>query len=213
MKFYHYVHCPFCLRVRFVLGYLNHKYESHVLPYNDEQTPLSLCQKKMLPIVQFPDGTAMNESLDIIRKLDSKNRLKLESLETREFKDIENLLNSAGSYIHSLCMPYWVWTPEFDEESRKYFLAKKEQKRGPFNKLMQKKGALIRSLQPFLSEIEQDLAPFYKSRNMTIIDILIASHLWGMYILPEFQFSSRIDTYLQIIKETSNFEYHEDFWK
>ena len=41
LKLYHYVHCPFCVRVRMILGFLQLPYQSIVLPYDDEVTPVS----------------------------------------------------------------------------------------------------------------------------------------------------------------------------
>lgn len=211
MKLYHYVHCPFCLRVRFTLGFLNLNYESMVLPYDDEQSPVKLTGKKMLPILVKDDATAMNESLDIIQYLDKNNFLNFQFYPNHQ-KEIDSLLNAIGSDVHSLCMPYWIYTPEFNEKSRKYFQKKKEEKRGPFHLLIQNKETYLSSLEKTLVQLEQNLIPFYKSNQMTIVDIMLASHLWGMYIFPEFQFSEKIHQYLQKIKEQCHFEYHKDFW-
>jgi glutaredoxin 2 len=72
LKFYHYVHCPFCVRVRMTLGLLDLPYESVVVSYDDEITPVKLTGTKMLPIMSI-DGKVMNESLDIMAKLDTGN--------------------------------------------------------------------------------------------------------------------------------------------
>ena len=207
---YHYVHCPFCIRVRMALGYLGIKYNSVVLPYDDEETPLSLTGVKMLPIYKFDESLVMNESLDIIKKLDANNKL---DNEQSVDQGLDEQLNRLGSHIHSLCMPYWIYTPEFNESSRNYFQKKKEIKRGPFYKLAQNKKAFIEKLQEELKEVEQKLTPYYESEKFTIKDIMLASHLWGMYIFPEFQFSEKIHQYLQDIKKMCNFDYHEDFWR
>ncbi len=205
IKLYHYVHCPFCVRVRMALGYLNIPYESKVLRYDDEATPISLTGLKMLPILQF-EGRAMNESLDIIKFLDKENKLKPSG------KDIGPLLNELGNPIHSLAMPYWIYTPEFDEVSRDYFKKKKEIKRGPFKVLVQKKDDFIQELMTILNKVEDDLHPFYQSESFGLDDILLAAHLWGLYIVPEFQFSEKIHSYLQSVKNICNFNYHQDFW-
>lgn len=212
MKLYHYVHCPFCVRVRMALGLLNIKYESRVLSYDDEKTPMDLMGKKMLPIFRFEDEFISNESLDIIERLDTKNELNNELVKSKSFGDFESLLNKIGSDVHSLCMPYWVWTPEFNDVSRDYFTKKKEVKRGPFNKLIQNREKLLLSLEETLKEVEEDISGFYKSDKLTILDICLASHLWGMYIFPEFQFSEKVDQYLKRVKELTRFDYHEDFW-
>lgn len=212
MKLYHYVHCPFCVRVRLALGYLQLAYDSNVVPYNDEETPTKLTGKKMLPIMAFDDGTVINESLDIINKLDSNNLLKNELMITHQ-EEINALLDRIGKPVHNLCMPYWIWTPEFNEQSREYFQKKKEIKRGPFKNLIHQKEEFIAELDLILAGLENDLRPFYKNNEMTILDIALAAHLWGMYIFPEFQFSPKIHQYLQKVKRQCAFDYHSDFWR
>lgn len=212
MKLYHYVHCPFCVRVRMGLGLLKINYTSHVLPYDDETTPVQLTGKKMLPILVDDQGKAMNESLDILQAQDKNNLLRWELLEENK-EQINSLLDKLGAQVHSLCMPYWVWTPEFNEQSRQYFQMKKEVKRGPFKNLIQQKEIYLSALEKILrEEVEPELKPFYKSHSLTILDIMLCAHLWGMYIFPEFQFSSAVHHYLQRVKKDCNFDYHHDFW-
>lgn len=213
MKLYHYVHCPFCIRVRMGLGLLKVPYESIVLAYNDEETPVKLTGKKMLPIVVTDQGIAQNESLDILKSFDNKDQLSWSFLEQNKW-EVDSLISNIGSPVHSLCMPYWIWTPEFNEESRHYFQQKKEAKRGPFKNLIQNKEVYLKTLNDILTnDVEKNLKPFYKSSTLTIVDIMIAAHLWGMYIFPEFQFPPVIHRYLQSVKAATHFEYHQDFWK
>lgn len=212
MKLYQYVHCPFCIRVRMGMGLLGIPYESRVLPYNDEKTPIQLTGTKMLPILEISEDNIINESLEILKKFDQKNLLAWPILEDLA-EEIEALLFKIGVPVHSLCMPYWIWTPEFDSESRKYFQNKKEVKRGPFKNLIKNKEVYIKNLNDILStELEKNLDPFYKSSTLTIIDIMVAAHLWGMYIFPEFQFTLKMHHYLQSVKSQTHFDYHQDFW-
>lgn len=193
------------------LGLLDLPYESKVLPYDDEKTPLDFTEKKMLPILKWEDGSYQNESLDIIKKLDQKNVLSFEVL-TKHQNECENLLSELGSSIHCLCMPYWIYTKEFSEQSRVYFQTKKEVKKGPFTELVKNKDSYLDKLNITLKKVENSLAPFYKSEILTILDIMLASHLWGMYIYPEFQFSEKIHSYLQNLKTKTKFNYHQDLW-
>jgi glutaredoxin 2 len=213
LTLYHYVHCPFCIRVRMALGYLNLPYKSVVLPYDDETTPLKLTGKKMLPIIE-KNGKAINESLDIIALIDEKNLLNGSEVQTQsEFSQFSELLNKLGSNVHSLAMPYWIYTPEFNESSRAYFQKKKEEKRGPFNKLVQRSEEFISPLLNDLKEVEKNLYPFYKSEHFSLYDILLASHIWGLYVVPEFQFPEKVHHYLQEVKKVTKFNYHKDFWE
>lgn len=203
---YHYLHCPFCVRIRLALGLLKVPYKSVVLDYSDEQTPIELCGKKMLPLIKNIDGTTMNESLDIIKVLDKNNRL-------NPTFDISDLINELGSFVHPLAMPYFIYTPEFNDSSRKYFQDKKESYKGPFKDLYKDRQKYTDGLNKTLNSIELKLDPFYESDKIQLEDILIASHLWGMYIVPEFQFSEKIHLYLQNIKHLCDFEYHKESWE
>lgn len=212
LTLYHYVHCPFCIRVRMAAGYLNLPYDSRVLPYDDEKTPIKLTGKKMLPIMDI-DGKVMNESLDIVAAIDSKNVLKVgEITKDSHYPEFESLLSVLGANVHNLAMPYWIWTPEFSETSRTYFQTKKEVKRGPFKQLIVKKKQFSLEIQNDLKKVEASLKPFYRSDKFTMYDILLASHIWGLYVVPEFQFSENMHKYLQQVKDICNFDYHRDFW-
>ena len=67
VELFHYIHCPFCVRVRLACGYLDIPFKSTVIPYSDEETPRSIAGKKMLPILKTEDANIINESLDIIK--------------------------------------------------------------------------------------------------------------------------------------------------
>lgn len=213
LTFYHYVHCPFCIRVRMAAGLLKKPYKSVVVPYDDEETPVRLTGKKMLPIMEV-NGKPMNESLDIMAVLDEANELKIGDLsKDPAYGSFNELLTKLGNNVHNLAMPYWIWTPEFNESSRNYFQKKKEVKRGPFKDLVKDKQKFIQDISADLAIVAQELKPFYRSETFTVYDILLAAHIWGLYVVPEFQFDVKIHTYLQNVKAICNFDYHQDFWK
>lgn len=210
-KLYHYVHCPFCLRVRMACGALNISYESHVTPYDDEKTPLELTGKKMLPIWEDESG-ATNESLDIIAHLDTDGVFKNELDNKKKLEEMDQLLNKIAAPLFKLAMPYFVWTPEFDANSRQYFLAKKEAKRGPFSELLKDRDIYEKE---FLEILETDVTPhiqnFYQSENLKLWDIMLASHLWGLYLVPELRIDQGLHDYLQRVKAQTHFNYFEDY--
>ncbi len=214
---YHYVHCPFCIRVRMALGFLGLPWKSVVLPYDDEQTPINLAGKKMLPIMSFPEDKSgaltINESLDIIGKIDPENKLMNELSTQERGQKLDSFLNELSGPMFKLCMPYFIFSPEFDDKARSYFRSKKEAKRGPFHLLVQERKKFETEVHELLSQLESSLDVFYKSEKLTILDIILASHLWGLYIVPEFQFTTKVHNYLQRVATETKFNYHEDFWK
>lgn len=204
---YHYVHCPYCVRVRMALGFLNLPYESRVLPYDDQETPLSLIGVKMLPILSI-NGQPMKESLDIIRHLDQENKL----LGNSDLSSAESFIRQINNPVHCLAMPYWIHTPEFTDSSRSYFLKQKEAKRGPFKELVKKAPEYIQELNPLLKTLQEKIQPYFESDRLRITDIMIAAHLWGLYIVPEFNFPDGIHQFLQRVKQDCRFNYHQDYW-
>lgn len=207
IQLYHYLHCPYCIRVRMSLGYLQIPWESRVLPYSDESTPLTLTGKKMLPILK-DDQIVMNESLEIIKYLDKKNKLKNET-----WGDLDQTLDSLSPAIYNVAMPFWVNTNEFDPESQRYFLKKKEAKRGPFSDLVKRRDEYESKIQDSLTDLERNLVPFWKSETMTIKDIGFSAQLWGLFSVPEFRFSEGIYKYLNKIKDLTHFNYTDFFWR
>lgn len=211
---YHYSHCPFCVRVRMAAGFLKINYDTKLLRYDDEQTPMKLAGSKMLPIWVNENRNAINESLDIISLIDIENKFDTKkTMATQEWKSFEERVNELSGYVHSLAMPYFIYTKEFDDKSRMYFQKKKEQKRGPFEVLVKNRNLFEKELQECLVNLEEDIKEYYKSKLLTLHDVILASHLWGMYVVPEFQFSPKLHSYLQKIKKECNFEYQEDLWK
>lgn len=211
-ELFHYVHCPYCVRVRLALGYLGLDWKSTVLPYNDEATPLKLAGKKMLPIMVI-DGVATNESLDIIRKLDLSNRLQHQIVSTAQWHQFEELVNQLGKNVHNMAMPYWVWGPEFDDLSRAYFIDKKSAKRGPFDQLRSRREEFEQPLLKDLERLSVNLNPYWESAQFSIRDIVLAAQLWGLYVVPEFRFPQPWHDYLMRVKKIARFEYHAHYWR
>jgi len=193
------------------LGYLDLAYESKMLNYDDEKTPLDLCGAKMLPIMMI-DDRPMNESIDIISKLDTQNRLNTsEFVASHEYKSFVEVINMIGSVVHDLAMPWWIYTKEFTPEAREYFEKKKSVKRGPFSELVKNKDININRAQEVMLEVEK-MVHGVNDKNLHIKDIMLASHLWGLYVVPEWQFSPKLHNYLQKIKRLTKFDYLGEAW-
>ncbi|MAW07728.1 MAG: hypothetical protein CME61_05540, partial [Halobacteriovoraceae bacterium] len=154
-------------------GFFKKPFKSIVLDYSEEKTPIDLSGAKMLPIVSFPDGKIINESLDII-KLISEDECLFVGVTNEQLVEINKLLENISKFLHPLAMPAWLKTPEFNAESRSYFLAKKEKKRGPFIKLISDEYKLKSDLNKFLNKISIP-ENFYGGKDPNILDIMLAS--------------------------------------
>lgn len=207
---YHYIHCPYCIRIRLALGFLNISYESKVVAYDNESLPVKLCGKKMLPIYQDDNGTIFNESLDIIKHLD-KNGVLFANITQAQQDLVDSMVNDAGLLLHPLAMPQWANTLEFQGSSRDYFITKKEASIGSFMALQQQEQTLKNDLSAFLDDC---LLPqcFFNGDQLSILDIQVASHLYSLYCLFDFYIPRHVHDYLQRVRTMCHFHYHEDYW-
>ena len=127
MKLYHYDHCPFCVRARMIIGLRGLDVEQIPLANDDEATPIGLVGKKMVPILIKEDGTAMGESLDIVRYLDEYTGG--ERLDETVRPALQAWLDKVNAYSGQLLSPRStrIGLPEFATESaRAYYTAKKK---------------------------------------------------------------------------------------
>lgn len=129
MKLYQYHHCPYCVRADMVANYKNVEHQKVYLLNDDEQSCYDLVNAKVVPILQFDDGSAMTESLDIVAKLDelgdSNKVIKAKKLAD----EIEAQLAALKTSVRILTYPRSIKIdlPEFATQSaRDYFQHKKE---------------------------------------------------------------------------------------
>ena len=101
-----YDHCPFCVRVRLGLGYLGKDYKLTFMENDDVETPTALVGKKIAPIWVDSDGP-MAESLDIIKKVDTENKIAPSSGRT----DLKAWQKSVQTLMRKLQRPRYVMVP------------------------------------------------------------------------------------------------------
>ncbi len=207
MKFYHYPHCPFCQRVRLALAYKGVEYEDIVVSYADIDTPTSLIGVKMLPIIDFGDGTVMAESLDLVAELD------------RRFPDpalyfSETNADLAWASRAIMSIPGWfdVTLPhyleayadfgEFDEAGTKYFQEGKEAKRDvTFEQLKavapERYEATIR---PALAAIAEKLNEGFVGESFSAADCVLAADMFGITLVPGIELPAGIKNYIESVE-------------
>ena len=98
--------CPFCVRVRLALGHLGTDYKLTFMENDDVETPTELVGKKIAPIWVDSDGP-MAESLDIIAKVDTENKIAPASGRT----DLKAWQKSVQTLLRKLQRPRYVMVP------------------------------------------------------------------------------------------------------
>ena len=133
--------------------------DREVVLNDDEQTPISLVGKKMLPILLTDDAVAMPESLDIINYLDNLDSPILGEYAVDEF--VSDWFGRAKPALRCLIYPRMVMHPfaEFKTRTaRDYFMHKKTASTGSFPELIKSTDQYLQTLGPLLDELSAYLS-------------------------------------------------------
>lgn len=212
MKLYAYDHCPFCVRARMIFGLKNLPFELVMLGNDDETTPIGLVGKKVVPILVKEDGTAMPESLDIVRYVDAHFGEKILSEQLRP--EVEEWVKTVGLYYNHLLIPRFVKMDlaEFKNQSAvDYFTKKKTEFIGDFQQnLDETANYLVRlhqDLENLVPMIQSDLA---LNGKLSLEDIIVFPMLRNLTCVRDIQFPPEVAAYLEKMSEQSGVDLYFD---
>lgn len=155
MQLYVYDHCPFCVKARMIFG-LHQQAIELIIPLNDdEQTPVQLIGKKMLPILVKDDGQAMGESLDIVAYVEQINQ---PCLSQDRSPQLAAWLTRVNGYLSKLLYPILASSgfAEFATPSaRYYFVEKKQAIAGNFAELHQQRPMWVEKINLDLQQLAE----------------------------------------------------------
>lgn len=203
MKLYYYDHCPFCTRARMIFGFHNLAVSTEVLANDDEETPNKLIGKKMLPILIKEDGTAMGESLDIVRYINDRAA---QPLDEQVRPELEALLDQLGKTSHYLVIPRTtkIDYPEFAEPSaRAYYDKKKAEMIGDFAEHLARTESYLEDIKPTLEELDRLIlkSDAAKGKAPSMEDILLFPVLRGLSTVKGIAFPAHTRDYLENISK------------
>ncbi|WP_241468933.1 GrxB family glutaredoxin [Pasteurella multocida] len=208
MELYVYDHCPYCVRAMMIFGLKNIPFKKHVLLNDDEETPIRLVGKKVVPILVKEDGTAMPESLDIVKYIDAHYGEAI--LQTAVRPEIEALLAEITSYSNYLLMPRFVKLDlaEFATQSAiDYFTKKKTDYVGDFTQH-------FNNTPTYLARLTQDLEKLSAlvmgetllNQHLSFEDILVFPLLRNLTCVKGLRFPARLEKYIKRLSELSKVE-------
>lgn len=205
MKLYIFDHCPYCMRAKMIFGLKRLPVEFEILLNDDEQTPVSLVGKKVVPILIKEDGTAMPESLDIVNYIDQHYGSPV--LSTRIRPEMEQWINEVTSYYNYLLIPRFPKMPLAEFATKRavdYFVKKKTDYIGDFEQHWE-------NTENYLARLHQDLdklAPMILSvqaanGELSMEDILLFPILRNLTCVKGLRLPSTIKEYVQTMAEQS----------
>ncbi|OOF84859.1 glutaredoxin, GrxB family [Rodentibacter ratti] len=212
MKLYAYDHCPFCVRARMIFGLKKLPFELVMLGNDDETTPIGLVGKKVVPILIKEDGTAMPESLDIVRYVDEHFGEKILSEQLRP--EVEEWVKTVGRYYNHLLIPRFVKMDlaEFKTQGAvDYFTKKKTESIGDFQQnLDETANYLVRlhqDLENLVPLIQSDLA---LNGKLSLEDIIVFPMLRNLTCVRGIQFPPEVAAYLEKMSKQSGVNLYFD---
>lgn len=212
MKLYVYDHCPFCVRPRMIFGLKNLAVDLVTLLNDDEDTPIGLVGKKVVPILAKDDGSAMPESLDIVKYIDENYGEKLLSEEIRP--EINEWIKQVGSYYYRLLHPRVIQLglAEYATQSAvDYFVKKKTESIGDFSQNLAKSAEYLAKLMQDLTILES-LIVSKESANgrLSLEDILLFPMLRNLTCVKDLSFPPKVKAYVEKMAELSKIDLYTD---
>ncbi|MFK3618774.1 GrxB family glutaredoxin [Pasteurella multocida] len=208
MELYVYDHCPYCVRAMMIFGLKNIPFKKHVLLNDDEETPIRLVGKKVVPILVKEDGTAMPESLDIVKYIDTHYGEPI--LQTAVRPEIEALLAEITSYSNYLLMPRFVKLDlaEFATQSAiDYFTKKKTDYVGDFTQHFTKTPTYLARLTQDLEKLSAlVMGETSLNQHLSFEDILVFPLLRNLTCVKGLRFPARLEKYIKRLSELSKVE-------
>ena len=213
MKLYYYDHCPFCTRAKMVAGYKRVPVEYIVLLNDDSDTCMRLVHKKQVPILEFDDGTAMVESLDIAHKFDEiGEKSRVVSPVTDLQKKFSDALSEVSSDINALLYPRNVKAslPEFATKSAiEYFQGKKEKNLGKsFDQAMSETAEHKKKVEDKLATLP--FHPDNTNENLSWDDVMIFPTLRNLTIVKDIKMPQQLQNYVRHISALTGVQLYYD---
>ena len=197
MKLYLYEHCPYCIRVQWFARLKGIELEEVVLLNDDEETPISLIQQKMCPILITENGEAMPESLDIIAYLDQIGEPIWQRAPIHEA--LQSWLDKTSEPRRHLIYPR-MCDPRFKEfatqSARDYFCHKKSRVVGDFQTCLDNTAQHLTTLAEHWPILQNCLQNEW-SAAITDNDIRLFPVLYNLSLVDELVFPPEITQYIQ----------------
>ena len=206
MKLFQYHHCPYCVRVDMVANYKQVEHQKVYLLNDDEKSCYDLIDAKIVPILQFDDGTVMKESLDLVAKLDEigdKNKIISPKNQWDVYEQIFAQIK-VSTRILTYPRTILIGLPEFETLSaRDYFEAKKEKTiHMTFEQAMLYSVQHLNIVNPILAKLSVPS----ESSSLCMDDILLFPILRNLSMVKGLTFNQETLNYMQNIAELTNSE-------
>ncbi|WP_221801770.1 glutaredoxin 2 [Oceanobacter mangrovi] len=217
MKLYQYNHCPYCVRADMVANYKQLEHEKVFLLNDDEQSCFDLIGAKMVPILEFDDGTAMGESLDICQRLDQLGNPQQVILpyQQAQLEAAQALISASMMDIHHLLFPrnIMLGLPEFvTQDACDYYRRKKELIIGKsFEAAIANSAEYQQRVEAMLQQLPELTRPSENNGQIGWNDVMLFPTLRNLSMVAGLSYPAAIRTYLEEVSAATGLACLFDF--
>ncbi|PZP39312.1 MAG: glutaredoxin [Pseudomonas fluorescens] len=198
MKLYVYDHCPFCVRARLAFGLKGMPFDLGIILEGDAETPTKMIGKKMVPILQKPDGSYMGESLDIVAYMDAMGEPMFDDAGDT---DLDAWGERLSKVMGKLVIPRVAKSDlaEFaTPEARAAFVQRKTAQMGDLDSYMADSDTYIAEVNDLLLELDELLEG---REEIGISDIKLWPLLRSLTIVDGLEFPQNVWEYMEDLSE------------
>ncbi len=214
MKLYVYHHCPYCIRTMMVANYKDISYETVFLLNDDEETCYRLVNAKQVPILEFDQGGAIAESLDIAARFDELGDAGRVIRPADDSRAFTTAFSNSDVHINFLLFPrnITLGLPEFmTEEARSYFRTKKEKILGQsFAQAMADTAPHQSHVETMLANLPAPPLPSHHEHTISWDDVVIFPTLRNLTMVAGLKIPPTIREYLNQVSQLTGIQLYLD---
>lgn len=198
MKLYMFEHCSLCFRVRMTAALKRRHLQEAVVLDDDTETMFSLVGKRVIPILVKDDGTAMLESMDMVRYVDGLGEAVLTGAERPE---IAAWTDRVVSKTAPLTMPRYplLALPEFATVAAlDHYNLRKRKTFGDFVELRANTQRYIAELLPDLEELDRLIeGPLAVDGTLSLDDVRVLPLLRSLAVVKGLRLPRKVRDYFE----------------
>jgi len=212
LTLYAYFHCPFCVRVKAILGLKKIPFKTVYLLHHDEKAHIDKIGKKNVPILETEPGKFIGESLDIVRYIDGLSEhgeplLKPVPADRKEATDAFSDFGVPRELFYPRLVKQKKTLPEFEVKEAEEYFTNKKSKDLPysFDEAFAKSADLIKDFQPKFDALAKHITgpTGVHGKFLTEDDIILFPKLFTLTVIKGLKWPPAAKKYYDAIAKRS----------
>ncbi|HTT49337.1 MAG TPA: glutaredoxin 2 [Pseudolabrys sp.] len=207
MRLYMFEHCSLCFRVRMTAGLKRLHLQETVVLDDDSETMIGLVGKRQIPILVKDDGTAMLESMDMVKHVDAIGAPVLTGPQRPE---IAAWADAAAGKTAPLSWPRYplLGLPEFATAAAlDHYIVRKRKGLGDLVELRARTRDLLRNLTPHLEALDSLIeSPSAVNGALSLDDVRVLPLLRSAAVVSGLRFPDKVRAYFETMMARAGYQ-------